>query len=266
MIIHEFDIDYLDSIRRLQPPGWSDIARFFELYVRQECCNPIMVLDGSDVIGLGNATANGETGWIAHIIVAEGYRGMGLGSLLTGHLVDRLLAGGCRSILLIATEAGRKMYEKLGFETVGEYLCFEEVMVMQDMQNTCIRRYRSEDYERIMAMDRDVSGEDRRGILTPFMSGTVVFDSGSGVDGFYISSLDEGMIVAANNKAGLALLEHKHNRRKRKTAIPSENKAAARYLSSMGCGIVSRIPRMSLGERVTWKPELIFSRAGGFYG
>jgi GNAT superfamily N-acetyltransferase len=266
MIIRGFDIDYLDSIRPLQPKGWSDITRLFEFYARHDFCYPIMVLNGTDAIGVGNATRNGETGWLAHIIVAENYRRFGIGSLLTGHLIDLLHAEGCRTILLMATEAGRRMYEKFGFETVGEYLCFEETMVMQDVQNVHIRRFRSDDRGEIMAIDRLVSGEDRIRILEHFMTDAHVYVTDAGVEGFFLPTLDEGMIVAANDTAGLALLAYKHNRKKRKTVIPVENDAAARHLSSMGYEAVSRIPRMSLGEEIRWKPELVFSRAGGFYG
>ena len=266
MIVHEFDIACLDSIRHLQPPGWSDIIAFFEFYARWDFCRPIMVLDGPDVIGVGNATSNGTTGWLSHIIVARDYRGMGIGSLLTGHLIDHLHARGCRTILLIATEAGKRMYEKLGFETVSEYVRFDEMMVLRDIQNSNIRRYRKDDYERLMALDRDISGEDRSMMLAQFVREAYVYASRSGVEGFFLPAPEEGMIVASNDEAGLALLECKHNRMKRKTVVPEENRAAVRYLSSMGGEVVSRIPRMSLGEKIRWKPELVFSRAGGFYG
>jgi len=266
MTVHEFDIAYLDSIRHLQPPGWSDITAFFEFYARRDFCRPIMVLDGTDVIGVGNATSNGATGWLAHIIVDRDYRGMGIGSLLTGHLIDHLHSGGCKTILLIATGAGKRLYERFGFETVDEYLRFDDVTVLRDARNGNVRRYRKDDFETLMALDREVSGEDRSSMLAHFLEEARVYAPGSAVEGFFLTALDEGMIVAANDEAGLALLEIKHNRRKGKTVIPAENRTAARYLSSMGCGTVSRIPRMMLGEGFPWKPELIFSRAGGFYG
>lgn len=139
-------------------------------------------------------------------------------------------------------------------------------MIMQDIENGHIRRYRSDDREELMALDRLVSGEDRVKIIEYFLTDARVYVSDAVVEGFFLPTLDEGMIVAANDSAGLALLEYKHNRKKRKTVIPVENNAAARYLSSMGCEAVSTIPRMSLGEEIQWKPELVFSRAGGFYG
>ncbi len=266
MIVHEFDIKRLESVGRLQPPDWNDIKPFFEFYARNDFCRPVMVLDGADIIGVGNATSNGATGWLAHIIVDRDYRGMGVGSLLTGHLVDHLRALGCRTILLIATEAGRKLYERFGFETVDEYLRFDDVMVLQDVQNGNVRRYRKDDFERLMALDREVSGEDRSSMLAQFLEEARVYAPGPAVEGFFLPALDEGLIVAANDEAGLTLLELKHNRRRRRTVVPEENGAAVRYLSSMGCEVVSRIPRMILGEKISWRPELIFSRAGGFYG
>ena len=266
MVIREFDIDYLDAIRPLQPKGWSDIVSFFEFYARHDFCYPIMILDDHEVIGVGNATKNGKTGWLAHIIVGENYRRAGIGGMITGRLIDLLHCGGCRTILLIATEEGRPLYEKFGFETVCEYLCFGETMVIQDEWNGHIRGFRNNDWEELLALDRRISGEERKGMLVHFMTDARVYDSGSGLEGFFLSALDEGMIVAANDNAGLALLRYKHSRRKRKTVIPVENNSAARYLSSMGSEVMSTIPRMSLGDGLRWRPELVFSRAGGFYG
>jgi ribosomal protein S18 acetylase RimI-like enzyme len=266
MIINEFDIDCLDSIRYLQPAGWSDITVFFEFYYKQDFCRPVMVLDGGQVVGVGNATLNGKSGWLAHIIVAEDYRGMGIGSLLTGHLIDYMHDGGCRTILLIATESGERIYRKFGFETVGEYLLFSEMSVGRDAEDASIREYRSGDYDALLRLDHDISGESRGDMISQFLSNALVYSADSSIEGFFLPGFDEEMIMAKSDRAGLALLEHKHNGRKCKTVVPRENEAAIGFLKSNGSEILSRIPRMMLGESIPWRPDRIFSRAGGFYG
>lgn len=77
---------------------------------------------------------------------------------------------------------------------------------------------------------------------------------------------DEGTIIAGTKQAGLTLLQFKHIQGKRRTVLPEENQAGWDILKSTGFEYKTKAPRMALGEKIKWKPELIFSRAGGFYG
>ena len=78
--------------------------------------------------------------------------------------------------------------------------------------------------------------------------------------------IKEGKIIARSTEAGLALLNFKHSTSSRKSVLPIENTAGKDYLLSQGFQIINRAPRMILGPKIPWKPKLIFSRAGGFYG
>ena len=264
--IREFKIKDIESIRYLQPEGWRDITFYFSFYFKHDFCYPIIALNGNQIIGIANATVNGATGWLAHIIVAEKYRHRGIGYSLTEYVVDYLKKQGCKTQLLIATKMGEGVYRKLGFETVSEYLFFNEGSIKSEIEDKNIRNFWDSDLKTLLKLDCKISGENREKMLTQFLSNALVYAADSRIIGFLLQEFGEGMIIADNIEAGIALLKFKHSQQKCKTVIPVENKKGAEFLLSFGFKIIDRAPRMALGEKITWKPELIFSRAGGFYG
>jgi len=264
--IRELNVNYIELISYLQPEGWSDITPFFRFFYKHDFCYPIVALDENRIVGAANATVNGTSGWLSHIIVAKDYRHRGIGYKLTEHLINYLRQKGCQTLLLIATKMGEGLYRKFGFETVSEYLFFNEGTIRSEIQNKSIRCFNNSDLEEMLELDRRISGENREKMLTQFLSNACVYDADSQIHGFFLPEFKEGMIIADNNQAGTALLNFKHSQQKRKTVLPVENKKGMEFMLSHGFKIIDRAPRMVLGEDIQWKPELVFSRAGGFYG
>jgi len=252
--------------RHLQPQGWSDITLYFRFYCKQDFCYPIVAICGRKIVGVANAIMNGDTGWLAHIIVDEEYRRMGIGYKLTEHLIEYLHRNGCKTLLLIATEMGEGLYRKFGFTTVSEYLFFEGGTFYPSDQIRNIRKYREANFEIIMDIDKYITSEERTNMLSQFLGNSWVYGSDTQIEGYFMSDFDEGMILATNDEVGLSLLLFKNSLQKRKNVLPIENKSGIEFLLSHGAQNVDRAPRMILGEKIEWKPELIFSRAGGFYG
>lgn len=259
-------LDDIKNIRHLQPPDWSDITFYFKFYCTHDFCYPFVAVCDNKILGVANATLNGITGWLAHIIVAEEYRRGGIGYLLTEHLIGFLHHKGCRSQLLIATEMGEEMYRKFGFKPVSCYLFFENGILKQNSLDVHIRRYRESDLNTILYLDQQASGENRKNMIKQFLENAFVYHSKLEIQGFFLQDFGEGMIVASDNIAGIALLKFKHSIKKCKTVLPVESKSAIDFLSSNGFKTGIKVLRMVLGENIQWKPELIFSRSGGFYG
>ncbi len=259
-------IEDIKLIKYLQPDGWSDISFFFRFYCMHKFCYPIVALSNNHMVGVANAIENDRTGWLAHIIVAPKYRRKGIGSLLTNHLVDYLFNKNCKTLLLIATEMGKPIYSKLGFEIVSDYVFFDSGKIMQNNRNKNIRKFHTSDIDEVLKLDQYISGENRTNMLTQFLKNAWIYQSQGHIKGFFLPEIKEGMILALDDESGLALLEFKHATNNCKTVLPAENIEGLEFLLSHGFRKVNKAPRMIMGEKIGWKPELIYSRAGGFYG
>ena len=90
-------------------------------------CRAVVAVDadGTAVRRPRVATVNGPVGWIGTIWVAPDQRRAGVGRALTAAVIDAAEAAGCRTLVLVATEAGRPLYEGLGFEVQTWYVDVE---------------------------------------------------------------------------------------------------------------------------------------------
>ena len=103
-------------------------------------------------------------------------------------------------------------------------------------------------------------------MLRQFLSNAWVYSTDSIIRGFSLKNFGEGTIIAANEEAGIALLTFKHHLVDGKSVLLDGNQSGIEYLKKNNFNILLRAPRMILGAKGQWKPEGIFSRAGGFYG
>ena len=94
---------------------WGDRTVFLDWAIGRPPCHPIVADDDGQVIGTGVATAYGPVGWVGTIFVDPERRGHGLGRALTRAVVEHLENSGCRTLLLIASDYGRPLYEREGF-------------------------------------------------------------------------------------------------------------------------------------------------------
>ena len=94
--------------------GWGDRTVFFEWAVGHPSCHPFLAEIDGRIVGTGVATANGPVGWVGTIFVAPEQRGRGIGAALTRAVIDDLERRGCRTLVLIATDEGRPVYERQG--------------------------------------------------------------------------------------------------------------------------------------------------------
>ena len=66
--------------------------------------------DGA-VVGTGVLSVHGPVAWIGTIFVEPAWRRRGVGMAITRATIETAEAAGCRTLVLVATEAGRPMYE-----------------------------------------------------------------------------------------------------------------------------------------------------------
>jgi GNAT superfamily N-acetyltransferase len=256
----------IESIRCLQPDGWDDITFYFRFYCSHSFCHPIVALDQEQIVGVATGILNKKTGWLAHIIVSETHRGRGIGYRLTQHIIDYLHQQGCETLLLIATEPGEPVYRKCGFDTVTEYQFYKGSQIHIDSVSGNIRNLLPSDRNQVFELDEAITGEHRKRMLEQFLTNGWVYCTDSKIKGFFLLDFGEGTIIAANDAAGLELLKFKLSLGKSKVVLPKENQKGIQLIEAFGFEKFNSAKRMALGKTIQWKPGLIYSRAGGFYG
>ena len=259
-----FIFEDMQRLPSLQPEGWSDITSAFEFYLKNNFCYPFKVCIDNDLAGVGTAISFGNTAWLAHIIVHRDFRNRGVGQIITNFLVEFLKQTPCETIFLLATKLGYPVYRKAGFTVESDYIFFkdgkllvpasQEIVPMQDQYT-----------DAILALDQKISGESRQSILTPHLHGTFVYVRDSIVQGFFIPSLGDGLIVADNSEAGLALMTER-NKNHERFILPDRNIEAIEFLKRYHFIEYQRGTRMRLGKSITWHPAKYFNRIGGNMG
>src|SRR5918993_967109 len=102
--------------------GWGDRGSWFA-YVAATSTAHGFVAEAADgaIVGTAVAAIHGPVAWIGTIWVQTPFRAHGLGGVLTDIAIDAAERAGCVTQLLVATDAGRPLYERRGFEVQTWY-------------------------------------------------------------------------------------------------------------------------------------------------
>ena len=252
---------------------WGDRSAFLRFAVEYARSFPLVAEADGEIVATGTGTANGPVGWIGGIFVDAACRKSGLGTAITLSVMDALRDAGCRSFVLVASQDGRRIYERLGFEvqTFYEILASQGGAKSHDPAPDAIAdgALAEETLEQMIAIDRVATGEDRAALLTTFASpSTTRLESGvGGLDGFAVRAPWGGWAtIAAEPAVGVALLE---NRRRTaavdhrvSSGLPLENREGRERLLAAGWTARYRAPRMLLGDPPPWRPESLWGQFG----
>lgn len=259
----------LPLIKDFAPPEWHvDLSQLFGRHFGRPYFHPLAAEVDGRTVGCAEGLLQGNAGWLGNIIVLPEFRGHGIGRALTESLVALFKRKGVQYQILVATPLGEPIYRKLGFETVSQYLFFEK----QDAPGSLdavpgVRPLTAVDYEDVFALDRLVTGEIRSPFLRGFLQAAWAHvDSAGQLDGYYLPQLGNGLVIARNDAAGLALMRHKHNQGPGASCVPEQNAMATAFLQGNRFGEAWRAPRMTLGPDLRWQPEHVYSRGSGYCG
>ena len=257
----------IERLSNLQPPNWNDIRNVFRKFYGFNYFFPYKGLFNDRIISVGELILTKSHAWLGNIIVDPEFRNSGLGRQMTIFLSDLAAEKGYTNQILLATEIGRPLYSKCGFETVGEYSFLNSPRPMTVVYDPNIRRIQNGEFTTVSDLDRKASGEDRTEILAGFLNNCFVHTSKSGeVNGFFIDDLGDGLIVADNDEAGLKLMKFRLSRGRNFITIPADHVSALNAASNWGYKKYRKAYHMIKGNMKKWEPKMIYNRIGGYLG
>jgi len=217
----------------------------------------LVAVAGDAVVGTAAAVSFGATGWLGGVTVAPEARGGGLGAVLTEAALDAL--GEHETVSLLATPAGRPIYERLGFVPELEYRVFSPA---EDRAPRSSDGLVPADRELVLALDREATGEDRALALDAGLARALATPDGAG---FALRPpWSARPIVARDPAAGAALLAATLEPGLR-LAAPVVNAPAMAALAALARpqrGVV----RMRRGAPIAWRPAQIWGVFALFFG
>jgi GNAT superfamily N-acetyltransferase len=266
------------SIRRMTPDdietatdvvlsgGWGDRRVWFTFAATHERCVPLIAELDDEVVGTAVGTVNGSAGWVGTVFVAPAARGRGVGGALTDATIEALEASGCRTLVLVATDEGRPIYERRGFEVETSYLILETTGT--GAGGSPLRPFREEDLEAMTVLDRQGTGENRRHLLRAFANETsarCLDDADGGLRGFVVRAPWGGAAtVAAEPAHGLAILDARRAaappEKTIRAGLLAENRDVIERLLADGWTVGRNAPRLIRGEPLDWRPTWLWGQ------
>ncbi|MDX6729639.1 MAG: hypothetical protein QOK49_4444 [Baekduia sp.] len=248
----------------------TQVARLLE-YPWRSPDGAILVAEapGGGVEGVACCAAFETSGWIGALGVAPEARRRGLGTALTEASVRWLRNRGAATVLLYATDAGRPVYERLGFVTEERAVAWRGVAGAAPPVD--LQRLADADRARLRALDAAATGERRGAVLDVIapLAGVAAPGPGGSLLGWAIASpWGAGTAIAAlQPEIGVALMAAATSGPAAGTLIvPDGNQAAADALAAWRFVRLNDALRMRLGPPVAWHPDRQFGLFNLFWG
>jgi GNAT superfamily N-acetyltransferase len=250
---------------------WGVRRDWLEFATSQPDCFPVIAEADGTVVATGVGTANGAVGWIGTIFVEPAWRGRGLGRSITQSIIGRLDGAGCRTLALVATNEGRQLYERMGFEIQTQYRIFQAVGLPSIDAPDGVRSFQPADLPGLIALDREGTGEDRSHAITRFAAPetarvlTRITDAGDEVEGFVIRApWGGGATVARTPDAALRVITARRRAAgpagRVRVGLLDENAEGRARLTEVGFRLLWSAPRMVRGEPIDWHPDWIYGQ------
>lgn len=247
---------------------WGDRRKNLEFVTGHAETRPFVAHVEGDVVGTSVLSVNGAVGWIGTVWVDPAWRRRGIGLDLTRATIDEAEAAGCRTLILVATEAGRPLYERLGFEVQTWYRNFHVDGLDGEAADPRVRPFRAGDLEPMTALDAAATGEDRAHLLRAFAAPdtTRVLERADGsLGGFVVRApWGGGATVAPRIEDAEAILHARRvvsgAARTVRAGLLAENEAGIDRLAELGWTESWRAPRLVRGEPLAWDPAAIWGQ------
>jgi ribosomal protein S18 acetylase RimI-like enzyme len=180
---------------------WSADPRAFDLLrgVRDARWAVAEAPDG-DLAGMVGAVPLGDIGVLCHLAVHDGYRGLGLGALLSSWAVAYLRSRGAKTVRLYSILRAEGLYRSLGFEEVTPRIVYRleerpwRLRIPEQGDGHRVQTLTFGDLPELYGVDRWNYGADRSALLFATLRlhpgrGLVARDSTGRIKGYLIRSV-----------------------------------------------------------------------------
>lgn len=213
------------------------------------------------------------------VIVRPDYQGMGLGKAVTQKCIQSISDD--TTIMLIATEEGKPMYEKMGFHTVDyvqKFICESYESLEINSSNIDIKPLLESDLSQIIHFDRGAFGDRRGDFLIQRIEQSkdaFVAKSPEGeIRGYGLSILGPenlilGPIAASDTQTALALVDQlaKNHQGKLRIDVPSGKEEFVAQLEKSRFHKVSQPPIMiKNANQLPARNQMLYSLAAQVFG
>jgi GNAT superfamily N-acetyltransferase len=205
------------------------------------------------------------------VVVSPDSQGLGIGR----RLMERLLADAApRSVMLLATRAGRPLYERLGFVEIGAVCQHQGEYGGGRYPDPRIRAATSEDRSAVLCLDAAAFGVPRPAVLDHLLAvgrAFVLVENGKAVG--YAIERDFGRgsvvgpVVAATEPDAIALFSAAARPGFVRVDRPSDAADFGRHLTTCGLALDSEVPTMLRGNwPAATAPQRIYALASHALG
>ena len=180
------DIDFALSI--INDEGWGYTREELERMLRLDPSGSF-VYEADVPLGIITAVTYGSTGVVGHLVVSRQGRGRKIGQSLLKHALGYFEDAGTDSVLLYATDEGKRLYERFGFKLFNKARCLNAVIPNIRLKGSSrVALVESSDLEDIIEIDRRLFGDDRARLLrmlyTEFPEHSFKLTDGGSIEGF----------------------------------------------------------------------------------
>jgi GNAT superfamily N-acetyltransferase len=151
--------------------GWNQVEADWHRFLVMQPDGCFVAERGGEVVGTTVTCVFGDIAWVAMVLVAKRVRGQRIATALMGHALAYLDANGAKSVRLDATPLGKPIYERMGFAPEYTLARYEGFLAAADAVRewgdaSCrVRAATQSDLERLVVLDRDVTGTTREKFL-----------------------------------------------------------------------------------------------------
>jgi GNAT superfamily N-acetyltransferase len=161
----EFDLERVDRLltTAYRPPSWR---REVEMYLRTQPDGWFVVEEAGEIVAMAGGLAYGSFCWLGLVATLPRFERRGFASALSSRVVEWAKERGCRTVALDASEKGRPVYERLGFQPVGRTAVLIAPTNVQPSDKGTVERV--DDIDDVLELDRSMFGGDRSSLLRSF--------------------------------------------------------------------------------------------------
>ena len=239
----------LDRVDALLTVAYASPSRrqALELYLSVQPDGWFVIEQEGEIVAVAGCVSYGSFCWLGLVATHPAVRGRGLATRISQHMVEWSRAHGCATIALDASDLGRPVYERLGFETVG----YTVELAGPPGDGPLATREDDVDVGELAALDAAVFGADRGDLLRGFARGgrqgaAVLRDRAGDVTGFLFAGdrlLGPGLAPDAEGAARLV----RALPGARRLQVPAES-AYLETLREIGLVEQRRLAHMRLGD------------------